>query len=161
MTLLAGAPGDVYDAHVWTGDDPGLLVVPPPHSVSFALASTTTPGGTVAAHHIVSAKLSQLLQLKDGWLGSGSLAPTVGAFGHYVQFLGTLGAAISLDAEAVASGEGTLQVEWETDGGVERLIEFSDQGAWLYESCNGENSQATVEPFDVQRVLSFFHGQSL
>ncbi|ORV85560.1 hypothetical protein AWC11_01670 [Mycobacterium interjectum] len=114
----------------------------------------------VEAHHVIGAKLSQLLRLEDGWLGPGSLAPTPGAFENYRQFLIALGAAISLDAEAVAAGEGTLQVEWEVDG-VERLIEFSDRGAWLYESHNGDSAQVTVEPFDVQRVLSFFHGQPL
>jgi hypothetical protein len=132
--------------------------MPPARSVYVGLASTP-PAAAVAAAHIIGAKLRQLSQLEDGWLGEGSLAPTPGAFEHYRQFLVALGDAISLDAEAVAAGEGTLQVEWETNG-VERLIEFSDRGAWLYESYNGESKQVTIEPFDVQPALSFFHGQS-
>jgi hypothetical protein len=160
MTVLAGTPGDVYDAPKWTAEDPHVAVMPPARSVHLGLASTF-PTGIVAAHNIISAKLNQLHQLEDGWLGPGSLAPTPGALDYYRQFLITLGDAISLDAEAVAAGEGTLQVEWETDGG-KRLIEFSDRGAWLYESRNGEGAaQVTVEPFDVQRVLCFFHGQPL
>lgn len=159
MTVLAGTPGDVYDAPVWTAGNPHVAIMPPAHRVYLSLASTPA-AGLVEAHHVIGAKLSQLLRLEDGWLGPGSLAPTPGAFENYRQFLIALGAAISLDAEAVAAGEGTLQVEWEVDG-VERLIEFSDRGAWLYESHNGDSAQVTVEPFDVQRVLSFFHGQPL
>lgn len=157
--MLAGTPGDVYDAPVWTAKDLSVTVMPPTFSVFFGLAWTSS-AGAVGVHHVIGAKLSQLLLLEDGWLGPGSLAPSRGAFDHYRQFLVALGDAISLDAEAVAAGEGTLQVEWEA-GGVERLIEFSDRGAWLYQSHDGESAQLTVEPFDVQRVLSFFHGQPL
>lgn len=160
MTVLAGASGDVYDAPVWTAGDPHVTVMPPARSVALGLTSTFPGGGVVIAQHVIGAKLYQLSQLEDGWLGAGSLAPTRGALEHYRQFLFGLGDAISLDAEAVAAGEGTLQVEWE-DGSGERLIEFSDRGAWLYESHDGEGAQVTIEPFDVQRVLSFFHGEPL
>lgn len=160
MTLLAGIPGDVYDAPVWTADDPYVAVMPPARTVYLGLASTLPYDGGVEARHIIGAKVGQLHQLEDGWLGPGSLAPTPGALEHYRQFLIELGDAISLDAEAVAAGEGTLQVEWELDG-AERLIEFSDSGAWLYESHDGGGAQMTVDPFDVQRVLSFFNGNPL
>jgi hypothetical protein len=159
MTALAGALGDVYDAPVWTAENPRVEVMPPGRLVYLRLASTL-PGAAVVVGHVIGAKLGQLYQLNDGWLGPGSLAPTPRAFEHYKRFLAALGDAMSLDAEAVAAGEGTLQVEWKTDG-VERLIEFSDRGAWLYESREGESAQATVEPFAVGPVLSFFHGQSL
>jgi hypothetical protein len=159
MTVLTGVLGEAYDAPVWTAEDPYVAVMPPARRVYLGLASTL-PAGLVAPRHIIAAKLRQLYQLEDGWLGPGSLAPTPGAFEHYRQFLVALGDVISLDAEAVAAGEGTLQVEWEVNGAV-RLIEFSDRGVWLYESHNGESAQVTVEPFDVQRALSFFHGQPL
>lgn len=156
MRVLAGTPGDVYVAPVWTAEEPHVDVMPAPDCVHLSLASTFS-SGVIAAHHIVSAKLNVLHRLKDGWLGPGSLAPTPQAFENYRQFLVVLGETISLDAEAVASGEGTLQVEWEHDG-VVRLIEFSDRGAWLFESDEQGHRERTIEPYDAQPVLSFFHG---
>jgi|ERR1700733_47945 len=132
-------------------------MMPPARRIHLGLASTLAPG-VVAAHHVVSAKLNVLQRLQDGWLGSGSLAPTPGAFENYRQFLIALGNTVSLDAEAVASGEGTIQVEWEHEGAV-RLIEFSDRGAWLLPSSDEGHFEQMVEPFDAQRALSFFHGK--
>lgn len=160
MKVLAGTPGDIYDAPVWTAEDePRFGVMPAADPVRLSLASTLAPG-VVAAHHVISAKLNTLRRLQDGWLGPCSLAPTPGAFENYRQFLAALGGAASLDAEAVATGEGTLQVEWEHNGAV-RLIEFSDRGAWLFQSNDQGHVEQTIEPFDAQRALSFFHGEPI
>jgi hypothetical protein len=157
MSVLAGTPGDVYDAPVWTGHEAHVDLIPSAEPLHLALASSF-PQGVVTAHHVVSAKLNVLRRIQDGWLGPGSLAPTPQAFEHYWQFLVALGDTISLDAEAVASGEGTLQVEWERDG-VTRLIEFTDRGAWLLESNDEGDTEYRIEPFDAQPALIFFHGE--
>lgn len=145
---------------VIAGDD---ILAPPtrtPPQTLFIGLTHTPPAEHITAQQIIGAKLYTLKSLRDGWLGAGSVAPTQRAFDHYLEFLAALAEDVTLDAEAVATGDGTLEVEWKVGDG-ERLIEFSDRGAWLLHSTDEQDLEDTIEPFDVERVRNFFLGNAI
>jgi hypothetical protein len=148
MTVIAG-DDIIFSAPSRTSAHPILIGL-----------TRTPPAEHIAAQQIIGAKLYTLRLLRDGWLGAGSVAPKQGAFAHYLEFLSALGNDVTLDAEAVATGDGTLEVEWDTDDG-ERLIEFSERGAWLLDTTAQQNIERTVEPFDVEQARDFFLGNAI
>jgi hypothetical protein len=157
MTVIAG--DDLHAGPARTPEQTHIFEVPPGPQILIGL-TLTPPAEHIAAQQIIGAKLYTLMSLRDGWLGAGSVAPRQRAFDHYVEFLVALGDAVNLDAEAVATGDGTLEVEWKTEEG-ERLIEFSDRGAWLLHSADEQELEVHVEPFDADQVRSFFLGDAI
>lgn len=99
--------------------------------------------GSGAILSVLSAKISSLLSLEDGWNGPGSRRPAEAPFKAYLEFLSTLGALPTLDVEPVATSDGGLEVEWEVDDN-EFTIEFQPDGQiWL---CSDDSDQYVDAP---------------
>lgn len=185
--ILSAATAASYRVPHWTGTETFVLdshklrahgdIAWPAHEFAYTAHSfpshvlTNSLGlhREVAVSHVVAAKLARLEALQDGWLGPGSVRPSRDAMRHYMEFLISLDAFITLDAEAVATAEGAVRIEWDRDG-AERVIEFNADGsAWLYDSegyddgpllsaSDGDDAgvDLLVDPFDIHQVTQFF-----
>lgn len=99
--------------------------------------------GTILS--VLSAKISTLLRLDDGWNGPGSRRPADRAFDTYLAFLSSLGTPPTLDLEPVATSDGSVEVEWEHSND-QFTIEFQADGQiWL---CADDSDEYVSAPAD-------------
>lgn len=157
--MRSPAVDETYRARLWDHTDvvfhaPTFFPLSPVRMP--VVPHVAAPIGVVS---VIDAKLALLRGLRDGWSGPDSRAPDTDAIGHFETFLSQLGRDVSLRAEPVANADGAIELEWKA-GGAERVIEFTKDGLWLYESQDGEVWEETLDRFDVDRALSFFNGES-
>jgi hypothetical protein len=156
--MRSPAVDETYRARLWDHTD-AVLHAPTFFPLSPVRMPVVPQVAQIGVVSVIDAKLSLLRGLREGWSGPESRAPSTEAISHFEAFLSRLGRDVNLRAEPVANADGAIEIEWKA-GGAERVIEFTKDGLWLYESRDGEVWEETLDRFDVDRALSFFNGES-